>query len=121
MVQLGSSSQLWHKVKAPLDGRRPANDGSDGRMLYDAGMHENANWLDHRGHLTRSTLNKQVGCPPTIFLARHAEPLVGKAGGGRRLEDAFEVKCAKAWLDTTINPQNPPLTRRGRKQVCGRH
>jgi len=119
--QLGSSSELWNRAKAPLDGRMPATDGSDGFFIYDpvgiSRQDEHANWLDHRGHLSRSTLSKTSGIPPTVWIARHAEPLVGKCGSGRRLEDEFEVKCAKAWLDVTMNPVNPPLTRRGRTQA----
>lgn len=52
-----------------------------------------------------------------VYLARHAEPLVGRGGKESRLADKMQETIAVEWGRTTHMPQNPPLTKRGRQQA----
>jgi len=52
-----------------------------------------------------------------VYVATHAEPLVGGQGDEGCLEDTFQTAVALEWSKTTKMPQNPPLTRRGRQQA----
>jgi len=118
--QSSSSSELWRYANGPLVDERPGKDGGTVYPSSSMAIENQRNWLDHHGKLTRTGLNSTPparGLPPTVFIARHAEPLVGKCGDSRRLENDFERKVRDKWMTTTLNPQNPPLTRRGLQQA----
>jgi len=138
-VQSSSSSELWRYADCPLDNRPYGKDSGTVYLPSSMAIENQKNWLDHHGKLTRTGLNSTPparGLPPTIFIARHAEPLVrdqwrgklnlrwligtqvGKCGDSRRLENDFERKVRDKWMTTTLNPQNPPLTRRGLQQAA---